>query len=151
MIIKIKDSRLKIQDSKIIAGAGILLNRLVNESVKSGLTGLEWAIGIPGSVGGAVYQNAGAFGSNFSKSVQSVTVLRNSKIIKLNKKQCAFVYRSSIFKTNKDIILETELRLKRGKRAESQKLIKKHLEARRAKQPAGYSAGSVLKIVNLKL
>lgn len=145
LIIKNKISKLEISKAKIIVGAGVKLSYLFLSSIKFGLTGLEWASGIPGSVGGAVYQNAGAFGSDFSKSIQSVTVLRNGKIIKLNKEQCGFIYRGSIFKTNKDIILEAELRLKKGRRAESQKLIKKYLDYRRLTQPVGYSAGSVFK------
>lgn len=150
LVIKIKNSKLKIKNSKIIVGAGLLLSQLVSESVKAGLTGLEWAAGIPGSVGGAVYQNAGAFGSDFSKSIQRVTVLRNGKIKKLNKKQCGFAYRSSVFQKNKDIILSVELKLEKGKRAESQRLIKKYLDYRREKQPAGFSAGSIFKNYKLK-
>lgn len=150
LIIKIKNQKLKIkntnQKSKIVkVEAGEALSKLVVESVKAGLTGLEWAAGIPGSVGGAVYQNAGAFGSDLSKSIQRVIVLRKGKIIKLNKKQCCFAYRSSIFQKNKDIVLEIRLKLKKGKRVESQKLIKKHLDYRREKQPVGFSAGSVFK------
>jgi len=145
LIIKNKISKLEIIKVKIIVGAGVKLSYLFLSSIKFGLTGLEWASGIPGSVGGAVYQNAGAFGSDLSKLIQSVTVSRNGKIIKLSKGQCGFIYRGSIFKTNKDIILEAELKLKKGRRTESQKLIKKYLDHRRLTQPVGYSAGSVFK------
>lgn len=145
LVVKNKISKLEITKEKIIVGAGVKFSYLALSSVKFGLAGLEWAVGIPGSVGGAIYQNAGAFGSDISKSIKSITVLRDNKIKKLNKEQGAFVYRGSIFKTNKDIILGTELKLKKGKIIESQKLLKQYSNARRLAQPIGPSAGSVFK------
>jgi len=157
LMIKNKISRLEIIRPRrtglrpeIIVGAGIKLAYLVINSIKFGLTGLEWAAGIPGSVGGAVYQNAGAFGSDFSKSIQNVMILRNGKTKKLNKKECGFAYRSSIFQKNKDIILEVELKLKKGDQKKGQELIKKNINQRLAKQPRGFSAGSVFKNANFK-
>jgi UDP-N-acetylmuramate dehydrogenase len=145
LVIKNKISKLEIVKNKVLVGAGVKLSYLALSSIKFGLTGLEWAIGIPGSVGGAVYQNAGAFGSDFSRSIKSVAVTRNGQVKNLSKEQCGFIYRGSIFKANNDIILEAELKLKKGKQTESQKLMKKYLESRRSNQPMGYSAGSVFK------
>lgn len=145
LVIKNKISKLEITKNKVLVSAGVKLSYLAIASIKFGLAGLEWAIGIPGSVGGAVYQNAGAFGSDFSKSIKNIAVLRNGKVKNLSKEQCEFIYRGSIFKNNKDIILEAELKLRKGKQAESQKLMKKYLESRRSHQPMGYSAGSVFK------
>jgi UDP-N-acetylmuramate dehydrogenase len=150
LVIKVNYQKLEIENCKIIAGAGLLLSELLEESVKRGLTGLEWAIGIPGSVGGAVYQNAGAFGFDFSKIIKNVKVLRNGKIIKLSKKKCGFDYRKSIFQKNKDVILEVEIKLKKGKRKKIQNLIKKYLSYRLKTQPTGFSAGSIFKNCKLK-
>lgn len=150
LVIKVHNSQLVICNSKIIVAAGVRLIYLVTSSVKFGLTGLEWAAGIPGSVGGAVYQNAGAFGSDLSESIQSVLVLRKGKIIKFKKRECQFAYRSSIFQKNQAVILEVELKLKRGNNKKSQEEIKRIIDSRRTKQPTGHSAGSVFKNVNFK-
>jgi len=75
LVIKIKNLKLKIKNSTIKTDAGVSLSRLINISVEKGLTGLEWAIGIPGTVGGAIYGNAGAFGYSMADVVKSVEVL----------------------------------------------------------------------------
>lgn len=103
------------------ANAGVLLSKLVDESIKAGLTGLEWAVGIPGTIGGAVKVNASAFGSSMSDIVKSV-------------------------KRYKDILLFVELELKRGDRKKSEKLIQKYLEYRKKSQPLEFpSAGCIFK------
>ena len=75
LVVKIQDTRFKIQDSKITCGAGLSLIKLVSESVKNKLTGLEWAAGIPGTVGGAVVNNAGANGKCMGDIVEEVEIL----------------------------------------------------------------------------
>ncbi|MEK9183775.1 MAG: FAD-binding protein [Patescibacteria group bacterium] len=75
VIIKIQLGGLKINGRRIIAGAGVLLSQLINNSVDSNLAGLEWGVGIPGTIGGAVNGNAGAYGSSISEKVESVVVL----------------------------------------------------------------------------
>ena len=75
IVIKIQDTRYKIQDTNIICGGGLPLAKLVSESVKNNLTGFEWAAGIPGTVGGAVVNNAGANGSSMSDVVDEVEIL----------------------------------------------------------------------------
>ena len=75
LIIKIQIGGAHIAGEKITAGAGVLLSQLVNESAKYGLAGREWAVGIPGTIGGAINGNAGAYGRSVSESVDEITVL----------------------------------------------------------------------------
>ncbi|MCK4473967.1 UDP-N-acetylmuramate dehydrogenase [Candidatus Parcubacteria bacterium] len=137
---------------KIVAGAGLPLGKLVSASAEKSLTGLEWAVGIPGTVGGAIRGNSGAFEKSISNIVKEVEVLEitedNSPQIKILKnKDCKFQYRDSIFKHNSNlIILSAEIQLKKGDKKEIQKKIKEHLEQRKKTQPLGFpSAGSIFK------
>jgi len=136
-------------NTKIIAEAGTNLGELVNESVKSGLMGLEWTAGIPGSIGGAVRGNAGALGSSMADLIKTVEVfdITNLKIQTFKNKDCKFGYRDSVFKHDKNlIILSVELELKKGNREKSEKLIKEYLKQRKQKQPLEYpSAGCIFK------
>lgn len=149
LVIKIQNTKHKIQTTKIVAEAGTNLGKLVGESVKAGLSGLEWAVGIPGTVSGAVRGNAGAFGSSMADLIKTIEIfdIADFKIKTLENKNCKFGYRDSIFKHNKNlIILSTELELKRGNREKSKNLIKGYLKQRKEKQVIEYpSAGCVFK------
>ncbi|MCK4525597.1 MAG: UDP-N-acetylmuramate dehydrogenase, partial [Candidatus Andersenbacteria bacterium] len=151
LAIKFQVSSFKFQDNKIICEAGLSLVKLVNESVKNNLTGLEWAVGIPGTVGGAIVNNAGANGRSMSDVVEEVEILRiwnlESGICKLKNKQCKFSYRNSIFKEEKKyIILSAILKLEKGSEEEGKKIISEYLKLRKEKQPLEYpSAGSIFK------
>ncbi len=147
LVIKMQNAKCKMQNAKIIADAGIILGKLVNESVKIGLTGLEWAAGIPGTIGGAIRGNAGAFDVSMSDIVERVRALniKTSQITNFKNKDCKFNYRESIFKKNKNsIILSAELKLKKGKT--SKNLIKNYANQRKEKQPMEFfSAGCIFK------
>jgi len=123
------------------------LENLVKSSAKESLTGLEWAAGIPGTVGGAVYGNAQAFDIKMSDIIKSVEVFNTKtlKIKKLSKKQCQFSSKNSIFKKNKNlIILSVLLKLKKGNKEKIQKEIKEHLNIRKQRHPLSFpSAGSI--------
>jgi UDP-N-acetylmuramate dehydrogenase len=152
VVIKIENCKLKIVNCKITVDAGVLLTKLVNESVKAGLTGLEWAAGIPGTIGGAIRGNAGALGSSMADLIKTVEVfdITNLKIQTFENKDCKFGYRDSVFKHNKNLIIfSAELELKKGDRKKSEKLIKEYLKQRKEKQPLEYpSAGSIFKNPN---
>jgi UDP-N-acetylmuramate dehydrogenase len=150
VVIKIKDLRFKIYDLGIECGSGFSLSQSVSESVKDGLTGLEWAAGIPGTVGGAVRGNAGAgaYGGTMGEVVESVSVLDSKdlrfKIYDLRK--CKFEYRSSIFKQNSNlIILSVKLKLRKGDKKKSQKLAREILAKRKKNHPEFSSPGSFFK------
>lgn len=113
VVVKIKNSKLKIQNCGVEAGAGLPLGALVMKSLRAGLEGLEWAAGIPGTVGGAVRGNAGAFGGEMKDVVAEVEVMsRDGEIKKIPVRDCGFGYRHSIFKTSGDIILSVTIDLK---------------------------------------
>jgi UDP-N-acetylmuramate dehydrogenase len=151
LIIKTKNSKLEIRKKGAVinffCGAGIPLANLVLESIKNSAEGLEWAAGIPGTAGGAIFGNAGAFNESMSSNIEEVEVLdvRNMVIKKFKNKDCKFGYRKSFFKKNKNfIILSAKLKLKKGKQEKIKETIKEHLEKRKKFQPLNYpSAGSV--------
>ena len=121
LVIKANNNQLTINNNKIIAEAGVKLNDLIRTSIEVGLTGLEWAIGIPGTIGGAVKCQARAFGQSISELVKDV-------------------------KKTDEIILSVELLLKKGNKKKSQQLIKEYLRKRKDSQPLDYpSAGCIFK------
>ena len=108
LVIKIDISRYKIsRQMKLIVGAGANLTKLAHLSAENGLSGLEWAAGIPGTVGGAIYGHAQAFGTKISDAVKSVEAidLKTLKIKNFTKKQCQFSLKNSIFKKNKNLVI----------------------------------------------
>jgi UDP-N-acetylmuramate dehydrogenase len=155
LVIKLQNTQYEIRNTKIVAEAGVPLQKLVLESVKKGLSGLENLAGIPGTLGGAIWGNAGAFGREIGDLVEEVKILQiaNGKlqIVNLKKEDCKFGYRESIFKKKNWIILEATLKLKKGKKKEIEEKIKKILRLRKEKQPLEFpSAGSVFKNVPIK-
>lgn len=151
LIIKIQIGGIKVDEETITAGAGVLLSQLVNESAKHGLSGLEWAVGIPGTIGGAVNGNAGAYGRAISESADEMIVLMEEngewKEKKYSNKECHFEYRKSKFKhlANKEIILEVSLNLRKSDTEKIREDIKKIVLQRKGKIPPQPSAGCVFK------
>lgn len=158
LVIKMGINEIKIEKGlegkKILSvDAGCRLTKLVEFSRLRFLTGMEWAAGIPGTVGGAIRGNAGAFGKDMSHNIKDVEILeiRRKKIIlkKLTKEQCEFAYRTSFFKESKRvkyIVLSARLELGEGKKEEIEEEIKSHSKFRMEKQSVGYpNAGSVFK------
>lgn len=138
----------KIKDTVVTAGAGVSLVKLAYRALKEGLTGLEFASGIPGSIGGAVFMNAGAYKSDMGYIVSEIKVLTPELDVKtLYNKDLNYKYRSSFLKHNPNYIcLEATFVLRRG----DKHLIKELMETRRQKrlltQPLEYpSAGSVFR------
>jgi len=154
LVIKTQSAKRKAQSNNlklktIYAEAGTPLALVVSEATKKGLTGLEWAVGIPGTVGGAIWGNAGAFKNSMQNIVKKVEVLdsKTLKIKNFKNKDCKFSYRESIFKKNSNlIILSATLQLKKGNKREIEKKIKEYLNYRKGKQPLNLpSAGSIFK------
>lgn len=158
LVIKIQNSKFKISAKGgsaaggqktyyVIAEAGANLNKIINACGKAGLTGLEWLAGIYGTIGGAVYGNAGAYGHSISELVKQVEVYKNGKVYKLKNKDCQFGYRDSIFKQGGGIILSIELKLNKGKKSEIQRVIKEIIAQRGKRISKQPSAGSIFKNV----
>ncbi len=133
---------------KVRVGAGYSLVKLSLQMAKRGLAGLEFAAGIPGTVGGAVFMNAGAYKSDMGYIVQDVTVLTpDLRIIKLENKEMNFHYRTSFLQTHPGYIcLEVVLRLDKGNKSVIEDVIKDRRKRRMESQPLNYpSAGSVFR------
>jgi len=149
LVIKVQSSKIKVKNETLEAESGAILGQVVTDSIKANLTGLGWAVGIPGTVGGAVYGNAGAFGYHLSEVVEKVEVLdENDQVRVLSNEDCQFGYRDSIFKHRPWVILEATFKLKKGKAVKSQKLIQEYLSRR--KTPSYPSAGSVFKNLEVR-
>ncbi len=149
LVIKVLNSEFKVSSSEIFAEAGLLTTRLTDIAFKNNLTGLEWLKGIPGTVGGAIRGNAGAFSSSMKNVVSFVEIFDKEKeTIKIFKnRDCKFNYRTSIFEKNPNlIILSCAIQLKKGRKKEIEKKMKEYLNQRIKIQPLNLpSAGSIFK------
>ncbi len=136
-------------DRCIVAGAGTSMLKLANFAQENGLCGLEFAHGIPGSVGGGVYMNAGAYGGEISQVLKSCLVFDqiNGMIFLLDASECEFSYRHSIFMDNKNLlVLFATFELKEGNPDEIKAKMDEYKVKRVASQPLEYpSAGSTFK------
>jgi len=154
LVIKIKNEKLKIKNCVIDTEAGTLLSILVKKAQQHSLSGLEWAVGIPGTIGGAVYGNASAFGKAIGDLVKQVEVLdlKTFKIKKLSKKECQFKYKDSIFKHKKNLLIfSVILRLKKGNKEKIKENMKRFLTIRKETQPLNYpSAGCIFKNLGIQ-
>lgn len=137
----------------IKVGTGTLLSQLVAITVKQNLEGLQKLAGIPGTVGGAIYGNAGAYGTTIGDNITKIVCInpQKNKVINLTKTQCQFGYRSSIFKKNGFIILEAHFKLVKTREGFAAKEAKDVLKQRAAKNFwQGKSPGSFFKNILVK-
>ncbi len=137
----------RIEGNKLKAEAGCLLPGLARSSVNLGLSGLEFAVGIPASLGGALLMNAGAHGGELGKLVQAVRACRlTGEVVSMAPEQCKFGYRQSAFQQGEYIILSADLHLNPGNKEASIATIKDNLEKRKNSQPLEFpNAGSVFR------
>ncbi len=149
VVIKLTGSLAQIECSgcEITCGAGASLKSLCVCAYENSLSGLEFAYGIPGSVGGALFMNAGAYGGQLGDIVSSALCLENGDLKTLNVEEMALSYRKSIFMQRRDmIILAVTMRLKIGEKSEIKAKMDELMCKRREKQPLEYpSAGSMFK------
>ena len=135
------------EGEKITCGAGAMLSSVCLKALSLSLTGLEFAYGIPGTAGGALYMNAGAYGGQMADVIESAECLTATGEIKtLKKENMQLGYRSSVFKKGGLIIISLTLALKKGDKAEIKAEMDELLNRRKQKQPLEYpSAGSTFK------
>lgn len=149
IIIKLDNfDNIEFKDNLVLVGAGYSLIKLSLEASKRSLAGLEFASGIPGTVGGAVFMNAGAYNSDMKSIVKSVTVLTpDLKIITLTNQEMKFKYRESFLQKNRGYIcLEVVLKLQHGDKELLKAIINDRKLKRKKTQPLEYpSAGSVFR------
>lgn len=131
------------EDGIVTAGAGALLSKVAREALDSELTGFESASGIPGTIGGALFMNAGAYGWEMSNSVVACKVLSRdgSKEYTLPKEKMELAYRNSIFGKTGDIIISVSLKLENGDKEEISKTMKELTTRRNEKQPINFPSG----------
>lgn len=166
LVLKPEIKKLQVSGFKCQVGSGVLVSDLLDFCIGKGLSGLEWAGGLPGTVGGAIRGNAGAFGGEIKDSIAEVVSLdisgKVSKIVKRNNKECKFGYRNSIFKMKDsnpsassgqgEVILEATLALKKGDKKAIRAAIEEKIKYRKERQPLEYpNIGSIFKNVDLKL
>jgi len=132
---------------KIIAGAAAPLAQVAKLAMEEGLTGMEFASGIPGTLGGAIVMNAGAYDGEMKQIVKEVNVMDQAgNILTLNNETMEFGYRSSVIRNRPFIVLSAVLELEEGDKEEIKRKMKELAERRREKQPLEYaSAGSTFK------
>lgn len=142
-----KMNQIEIDGEYVYAEAGALLSKIAAKALSNELTGFEFASGIPGTLGGAVMMNAGAYGGEIKQVIQEATVLKQTgEIAKLAVDEMELSYRSSIFSKNGDIVLSAVLKLEKGNKESIRTRMDELKEQRVTKQPLEYpSAGSTFK------
>ena len=147
IVIQIKFEQIEINGNIVTVGAGVKNAILSNKLLNEGLTGFEFASGIPGTIGGAIKMNAGAYGSEFKDIVKTVTFMQfNGEIKTIKNEDCFFSYRNSIFFKMKVIILSATFELEHKNKEKIKAKISEYAKTRREKQPIEYpSAGSTFK------
>ena len=140
-------ARCERDGERIIGGCGTVLAALANEAARASLTGLEFAHGIPGTLGGAVTMNAGAYDGEMRQVVEWVRVLNeNGEVEVLSGEQCEFSYRHSLFSNRNCLILAACLRLRQGDEEQIRARMAELMSRRKEKQPLEFpSAGSTFK------
>lgn len=141
-------SQIRRQGERLICGSGVFLSAAAREAQASGLTGLEFASGIPGSVGGAVFMNAGAYGGEMKDVVEEAVVVRRngSGTATLTGEELEFAYRHSVLEKTGDIVISVTLKLQPGDPQQIAAQMAELTRRRNEKQPVQYpSCGSFFK------
>lgn len=153
LVIKIESHGYEVQGMRIVVDAGVLVETVVKETIARGLAGFEWAGGLPGTIGGAVRGNAGAFGGEMKDIVHSVEAIDpNGAVRDLSVGECGFSYRSSRFKEEGWIVLSAIFQLREGDAEQLTRIAHEHIAYRKEKHPLEYpNAGSVFKNCDVRL
>lgn len=154
LLIQAANRNMEISGNRVRTEAGAITAMVSRKSVEAGLTGFEWASGVPGTIGGAVYGNAGCFGGEMKDSVTEVDAYHISREerVTLSGAECKFGYRESLFKHDPHVILGCTLTLSASPDTEaSKKRMSEVIEKRKESQPLGKSScGSVFKNVDFE-
>ena len=149
VILQVSDqmNRIRVEGDEIVAEAGALMSQVAKVAMENGLTGLEFASGIPGTIGGGVVMNAGAYGGEMCQVVTKVNVVdQNGEVLELDNSTMEFGYRYSIIRNHPFVVTEVTFKLQKGDSKEIQEKMDDFTRRRREKQPLEYaSAGSTFK------
>ena len=151
LLIRFFGGEINSLDTRLIVDCGVLLMDIISQAISQGLAGLESLSGIPGTVGGAIVGNAGAYGHAISEVVHRVEIFQNGTREWIEKDDCQFSYRNSIFKTKPFVLLRAELQFSKGDREVLQKKSQEIITMRLAKYHPGLKCpGSFFKNVLVK-
>lgn len=141
-----RDAKVDPTGCTLSSGAGAMSVSVSRAAEAAGLSGIEWMVSLPGTIGGAVRGNAGCFGGEMKDVVESVRVLRDGEIVELTNADCQFAYRESIFKHNTDVIIDVTFKLASGNKEEIKTKMAEVLGKRKSTQPtASGTAGCAFK------
>lgn len=142
-----KNIQIDASAQRIWAESGAAFSTVARRAAAAGLSGLEWAAAVPGTLGGAVYGNAGAFGGDMAACLHEAEILTREGMLKLSSAEMAYAYRSSCLKRGEKagVILAASLQLKPGQPAEIEARMAEISARRRDSQPPGASMGSMFK------
>jgi UDP-N-acetylmuramate dehydrogenase len=152
VVIKPRNTELRVEGDLVHADAGVVLGKVAALSAKSGLTGLEWGIAVPGNVGGAVRGNAGAFGGEIKDTLVSAQVFDGKELKTLSNAELQFSYRTSRIKREggKEIVISATFKLVPADAAQCQETVKKFLDKKFQDQPMGeLCAGCLFKNIEV--
>ena len=140
-------TNLEVNEEEIKADCGVMLKELSDKALENSLTGLEFACGIPGSVGGAVFMNAGAYNGEIKNVIKEAEVITSSgEIVTLSKDELELGYRTSKVMKDNSIVINATFKLEKGNKEEIKETIDDLTQKREEKQPLEYpSAGSTFK------
>ncbi len=149
LVLLMRNAEYEISGETVLASAGASMADLIRETAGRGLAGLEWAGGLPGTLGGAIRGNAGAFGGEMKDSVAVVRyVTQTGEVRDASLAECTFAYRSSFFKTHDVVIISATLRMTTGDPALIAETARGHVEYRSLRHPLDLpNAGSIFKNV----
>lgn len=147
IVLKIDFKEILVKDETLEIGAGVLLSKASRVALENELTGLEFASGIPGTFGGALYMNAGAYGGQIGDKIITTTYIDENLDIKtITQEENEFSYRKSVFQKNNGIILSGKIKLEKGKAEEIKEKMEEYSKTRKEKQPLNMpNAGSAFK------
>lgn len=148
IVLQIKLDDMQIENDRLIIEAGVKNAIIARKLLEKELSGFEFAAGIPGTIGGAIRMNAGAYCGEMKDIVTSVTYLdyETLRIKEITNEECNFSYRHSTFCENKNVIISTTLKLQKNNKAEIETKMDEYMQSRKEKQPLEYpSAGSTFK------
>lgn len=139
--------QIQVNGNRIVAQSGANIIDVSQIALDHSLTGLEFACGIPGSTGGALYMNAGAYGGQMAEVVERASVItKDGEVLNISRADMELGYRDSIFRTNEHIILEVEFKLEKGNKDVISSIMQDLTYKRESKQPLEFpSCGSVFK------
>ena len=145
MISTKKLKEVRMEGTRVEAECGAMLSSIMNRSIRLGLTGFEFAAGIPGTVGGSIYMNAGANGGEIKDAVKEVFIWHGGKVQKLSREEINFEYRKSNLPAG-SIVIKAVFELRLGDRTRSEQNVREYLAYRNRTQPVKMAnTGSVFK------